>query len=111
MASTPPKIDKELRFASLLGKMAMRPPLFSFKLFNWLSDRQIGRGPKDLSYEQITIERPSDGTPMRVCIYRPLDYDPDERLPAILYLHGGGYAMGVPESTVMPISPFFKARR
>ncbi len=51
MASTPPKIDKELRLASFLGKMAMR------------------------------------------------------------HLHGGGYAMGVPETTVMPIRPFFKARR
>lgn len=36
-----------------------------------------------------------DGSKMRICIFRPLT--PKEGVPGVLWLHGGGYALGSPE--------------
>lgn len=34
---------------------------------------------------------------LRVCLYRPASIDLDLALPAILYVHGGGFVLGAPE--------------
>jgi acetyl esterase/lipase len=36
-----------------------------------------------------------DGSKMRICIFMPLT--PKENVPGVLWLHGGGYALGSPE--------------
>ncbi|MGP6140668.1 alpha/beta hydrolase [Jeotgalibaca sp. A127] len=44
------------------------------------------------SEEWLTRE---DGTKLRICIYKPLHLK--KAVPGVLWLHGGGYALGVPE--------------
>ena len=43
-----------------------------------------------------------DDSPLRVCIYQPCEQQPNA--VGLLWLHGGGYAMGVPEQDI----PFFE---
>ncbi|MEM0952988.1 MAG: alpha/beta hydrolase [Pseudomonadota bacterium] len=51
----------------------------------------------------------SDGSgEFRVVIYRPQQAEND--LPALLYLHGGGYIMGNPEQAVVLIARFLRQR-
>lgn len=47
--------------------------------------------------EQTWVEAKTDSPPVRVCIYRPQTAPQVDGLPAILYLHGGGFVLGQPE--------------
>lgn len=49
---------------------------------------------KTMQFESKWISR-KDGSKMRICIFKPLR--PKENVPGILWLHGGGYAIGMPE--------------
>lgn len=53
---------------------------------------------KGLRRKVLWITRKKDGTKMRICIFRPLN--PKKNIPGVLWLHGGGYAMGVPEASI-----------
>ncbi|GHP14241.1 putative esterase LipW [Lentilactobacillus fungorum] len=48
----------------------------------------------DINFEQHFIPR-SNGTNLRICVYTPQRLKKD--VPGILYIHGGGYAIGIPE--------------
>ncbi len=45
-----------------------------------------------------------DGTKLRICIFKPLR--PKENVPGVLWLHGGGYALGAPEQSKMMAKEF-----
>lgn len=47
-----------------------------------------------LNYEECFIPR-EDGSQLRICIYRAKEIDAN--VPGVLWLHGGGYSMGIPE--------------
>ncbi|MGM0215239.1 alpha/beta hydrolase [Enterococcus sp. AZ109] len=47
-----------------------------------------------LHFEERFIPR-TDGSQLRLCIYR--SKEPTKNTPGILWLHGGGYSMGIPE--------------
>lgn len=50
-----------------------------------------------MRYEQVFIPRsPSDPKPLRLCIYRPLK--PSGNKTGLLWMHGGGYALSLPEA-------------
>ncbi len=61
-----------------------------------------GHGPKNLSYRQLRIPRTdhsdSDPEDLRICVYRPKKQE--KPAPGILWIHGGGYGLGVPEQDV-----------
>lgn len=57
--------------------------------------------------EQRTIPRP-DGSQLRLCVCRPRK-GLTEPVPGLLWIHGGGYAMGVPEMDAMFVDRFMKA--
>lgn len=59
-----------------------------------------------LSMEQRYISRP-DGTPLRICIYTPKV--PKNQVAGLLWIHGGGYALGVPEQEISFIRDFIFA--
>jgi acetyl esterase len=46
-----------------------------------------------------TVYLPLAAGAMRCEVYRPSDVDPDERLPVIVYYHGGGFMIGRSEDT------------
>lgn len=94
------KIDKQLRFKGwlysiLMGKTDELKYLESAKKTNLRMDKSFrGKNIEGLRCEEEWIPR-KDGAPMRVRIYRPMD--PKSNVPGILWIHGGGYAIGAPE--------------
>ena len=57
--------------------------------------------------EQRWMPRP-DGSQLRLCICRPRK-PLTGQVPGLLWIHGGGYAMGVPEMDAMFVNRFMKA--
>lgn len=75
----------------LLGKMNAK----SFRRTQKFLDKTAkGRLPNDLAVEQRYITRP-DGTRLRLLVVLP--QDEASTATAVLWLHGGGYAIEVPE--------------
>ena len=75
-------------------------PSFSerkFKFCNFIL-KNFGRGadvtPWKIKCEQIKIPR-ADGSELRLCVYSPREREGE--MPGLLWIHGGGYAMGIPE--------------
>lgn len=102
MKVTMKMIDRQLRptgvlmkaFAVLYGK-----PLF--RAGNFFLDKTAAgkRLSKKIKYTQMFMGR-KNGKPLRLCIYEPVNARPGKKLPAVLWIHGGGYALGVPEQDV-----------
>ena len=101
-------MDPALRFTgavqrALLGShpaLTFRLSGVNAKLF-W-----IGRHTKALRVEEKRIPR-ADGSSLRLCVYRPLT--PKENVPALLWIHGGGLAMGCPEQEESIVQQFVDA--
>jgi acetyl esterase/lipase len=85
-------IKKEIRTQGLLLKKAI--PFWKEKTFrrmNYIQRMQVGKCKVDLNYQEVYIE---DG--LRLCLYSRKELT--EPSAVILYMHGGGYAMGAPEN-------------
>lgn len=52
--------------------------------------------PREFAYTHQTILRQKDQSPLNVCVYTP--HNLTEKVPGILWLHGGGYAGGKPQT-------------
>ena len=90
-------IDKELRAKGIILKII--PVLFftqsGFRLLSKLSHKRwIKVKSKTIQCAETWIPR-KDGSKLRLCIFTPLE--PGENVPGMLWLHGGGYALGAPE--------------
>lgn len=87
-------IDKELRAAGRVIKIINNT--FTEPRLRLLSKIKFKMRVKDPSirYSEEWIPR-EDGSKLRVCIFKPLSFK--ENVPGILWLHGGGYAIGSPE--------------
>lgn len=92
-------IDWQLRVPGRIFRMFMK---FSseadFRKLQKKSDNMRGKKFKGLNCSEECIIRRKEGTSLRICIYRPLVSLGDAA--GILWMHGGGYAMGVPESSI-----------
>lgn len=92
-------IDRQLRIPGRIFKMIMKPPSEAeFRQLRKKSNNLRGKKVKGLKCSEEWITRRQDGTGLRICIYRPLvssDY-----AAGVLWMHGGGYAIGVPESSI-----------
>ncbi len=97
MTITRDMIDKELRVGAFIGPLVMRPTEGRFRLLRFLQRASIGQNVRGLACDQIQIPRSSGKGTIRTRIYRPEQVDGP--LPVLVYFHGGGYAIGVPEST------------
>jgi acetyl esterase/lipase len=101
-------INKELRFMGIAIRTFL--PFFTKSIFekcNKLLDKFMkGKCWGDIDYEQKWIFRP-DGSEMRVCIYSPKI--PKETVPGLLWIHGGGYALGIPEQDEHFVKRFIDA--
>lgn len=75
----------------------------TFRMANFVMRARKGRCKSPLQYEQIYLPR-ADGSVLRLCVYSPIS--PREGVPGLLWLHGGGYAMGCPEQDEKIIKRF-----
>ena len=102
MKITDDMIDHELLVLGKLNraKLGFRNET-SMKVVNSFCRRFFRGRPltSKLHYEQHWIKK-HESEPIRVCVYRPLQ--PTGKPEAgLLWLHGGGYCTGVPESEFM----------
>lgn len=93
------KIDKELRFRGFLHNLLIRKSneekyIQFMHRVKKLTERLKGRKPAELHFQEEWITR-EDGSKLRLCIYRP--HHLTKAVPGVLWLHGGGYAQGIPE--------------
>ena len=92
-------INEELRRGYRMQKLLMkRACKANLKLQYRMSKNKVLPVPEDLDCSNVFIER-GDGTSMRIRVYKPLNME--KRGPAILWIHGGGYALGAPETGVV----------
>lgn len=95
MKNTDQAIDSEIR---LTGKfIRFFTPSFkvgTLKLAKKLMSTIKGKVRSKLFYEELYIPR-GDGTSLRVTVYAPIKRQ--FNAPGLLYMHGGGYGLGIPE--------------
>ena len=102
-------IHPELRIIGNLIRTVMphfTKPFYSFANFfldNILSGMNLAT---KVSFEEKYIIR-EDGTKLRICIYSPKKKQ--ENVPGVLWIHGGGYAIGIPEQDFSFIQSFVLA--
>lgn len=93
-------IDKELRFrGKLLDQLVTKSTEEKFIRSMHNSKKQMdkrfkGKDVEGLDCNEVLISRKDDSL-IRVRIYKPLH--PVKEVPGVLWIHGGGYAQGVPE--------------
>ena len=90
-------IHPELRKTGIVFRIIL--PYFKLSTFrkcNCLLRFLKGKCGRDMRYDQAFIPRVyPDPESLRLCIYRPKRAR--EKGPGILWMHGGGYGLGVPE--------------
>jgi acetyl esterase/lipase len=100
-------VDTEIRRRGEIFKILN--PAFSESRFRF-ANRFLKKGmkvkDKTLRFSEDWIAR-KDGSKIRVCIFGPLNRV--ENVPGVLWLHGGGYAMGVPEQSMVMAKRFIQA--
>jgi acetyl esterase/lipase len=102
-------IDKELRFMGRVLHLVNRTfTTRRLRLFFRVTQLRFfkPRG-KFFTFDSCYLTR-SDGSRMRVCIYEPKHKQ--DNLPGILWLHGGGYAIGAPEYSSPLVTRLMKTR-
>lgn len=113
MHVSPEIIHPDLRKAGAMIRMVL--PRFTertFRMAKIMLRFKKGTCRSKLRYEQKFIER-SDGSGdtasrlLRICVYAPLSAQSD--VPGLLWIHGGGYAMGTPEQDEAMIRRFIEA--
>lgn len=89
-------INKDIRTAGVVIRKVFRfRKEKQFLMCNKLLGRFMkGRFPRDMNTEERHIPRP-DGTSMRIVICYPEVRRSDSE--GVLWIHGGGYALGIPE--------------
>lgn len=101
--------DKELR--PMYGPMKMLSNMLrsSWGLPLLRAGFSLPKGSKikGLHNEQRYIPSKNGGPDIRVRIFRPKT---EEKLPALLYLHGGGYILGIPEISLGIMETYIQKR-
>lgn len=94
------EVDKQLRFRGvLLNRLVVKKSEDKFieamhHSRKMMDKRFRGKDIDGLDCSEVEVSR-ADGSVIRVRIYKPLH--PVKRVPGVLWIHGGGYAQGVPE--------------
>lgn len=68
---------------------------WGFRFLHFLTRRNLGKITPGLENAERYIPSTHGGPDIRLRIYRPLNIT--EKLPVVLYLHGGGFALASPE--------------
>ena len=98
-------IHPELRAVGMAIRLAV--PHFTrsfFRMSGFFLDKfGLPNLTKGINYEEKFITR-QDGSSLRLCVYSP--EDKKENVPGLLWIHGGGYAIGCPEQDFHFIQKF-----
>ena len=78
------------------------------RIIDWLRRREAGSDVAGLDCSTVNIPSSLDDYSIRTRIYRPLNVSGP--LPCLVYFHGGGYIMGVPEGSAELIKLFIETR-
>lgn len=110
MKVTKDMIHPDIRFAGSVVRVIW--PKFTNRKFRFVNKTlgifAKGHGfTRKLSYREEYIDR-EGGKKLRTCIYTPKTKQPG-KLPGLLWLHGGGYAAGMPEQDFPLIKMFVAA--
>ncbi len=81
---------------------------WGIKLINKFSRIRKGADIKGIDCEEIYIPGRSGNNKIRVRIFKPLNST--EKLPGMLYIHGGGYLTGIPEFFLDVMKRFIEAK-
>jgi acetyl esterase/lipase len=110
MRVTKKMYDKELRgyyrSMKILGSIWTKEWLVN--LLNRLLKGLKGKNIEGLHCEERYIPSKNNGPDIRIRIFRPINSD--KNLPGLLYNHGGGYMLGIPELALDQIEQFMLAR-
>lgn len=99
-------IVKELRTTGRIIKIINNNFTISrLRLLNKMTKKPRRIKADSIQFTEEWIPR-IDGSKMRICIFKPLN--PKEGVPGVLWLHGGGYAMGAPEQALMMAKRFIE---
>jgi acetyl esterase/lipase len=101
-------IDKQLWLKGFLINLVSSPSLKAFERGRKFSKRFIGKKLKGFQNEEIWIPRANEDSKIRVRIFKPLVVK--EKLPVVLYCHGGGYAITIPEMSFPQIKQLLTTR-
>lgn len=82
---------------------------WGIKLIQLIKSSQKGKNIDSLDCEERYIPSRNGGPDIRVRIFRP--ENAAGPLPAMLYIHGGGYVSGVPEGSLGTIADYIKLRQ
>lgn len=105
MRVTPDMIDKQLRFkGKLMSKFVRYNSPKNFQINNKILEKLYkGKNSKKMICEEQYVTK-KDGGVIRLCIYKPIDSKPNAT--GLLWIHGGGYAMRVPEQDMYYFEKF-----
>jgi len=78
------------------------------RVIDWLRRREAGSDVAGLDCSTVNIASSLDDYSIRTRIYRPLNASGP--MPCLVYFHGGGYIMGVPEGSAELIKLFIQTR-
>jgi acetyl esterase/lipase len=101
-------INKELRLAARIIKFFGGTSVKKFRFLSWLGHFSNGKKLKGFDCDEFWIDRKNENSKIRIRTYRPKNNE--KKLPALLYLHGGGYVIGSPEKSAGQFKPFLETR-
>jgi len=108
------RITKDMLHADLQKSFWMRhlnmlySNRFAAQIFHRLRGRAVGMDEPGISCSSVGVPSKHGGHTIRTRIYKPLDATGP--LPIMLYCHGGGYIMGVPEGSAPALKAFIDKR-
>lgn len=112
------KVTKDMLHEELQPKyrpLSLLPPLmkrrWTLGIMNFLMSRSlIGKPIEGLESAEAMVPSRSDDFNIRTMVHRPSGHPISDKLPLMLYIHGGGYIMGVPELGNYSIKGFVDKR-
>ena len=101
-----PEIQHQVPRLRRMAKLMRVPGVI--RIIDWLRRREAGSDVAGLDCSTVNIPSSLDNYSIRTRIYRPPNVA--EPLPCLIYFHGGGYIMGVPERSAELINLFIQTR-
>ncbi|MEA5017201.1 MAG: alpha/beta hydrolase [Erysipelotrichaceae bacterium] len=102
------KTNKQLRLKAIFFNMIIRRmSAAKFKRLHVMADILMKRNIKDISISKEILTYGNDKVTLPIYVYK--SHDQQEKVPGVLWLHGGGYAMGSPSLSIGIISKLIAA--